>query len=616
MRILPNHRPAVNTPPAGTAWAARADELAAWAWRLVNRTDVWGAYSAPDRRGVEYTRADGTKAKVPTSYTAPPVAKRGRVVLTQRVLARHFRGAAHEHVIGLHTTSPGNTSLWGAAEIDWHGEGSADPAANFAAARAWYDEAREVGLSALLTDSNGKGGFHVRILFDRPAPTHEVYVFLRWLVRDHARHGLAKPPEVFPKQAAVDDHNPFGNWLRLPGRHHTREHWARVWDGGGWLEGEAAVDRLLATRGGDPDLLLSPRVASYARKLPQLGEGQGRHHVAYTFACFLVRDLHLNDALALRWLERWDAGNGPPLGRDELLKQVACAHQYGKHAYGNGRPHDAAPPPKSSGPAAPPAEGQLAWQVIKDFFRREYGDGFRVGAAVYSPTERREVVRQEAVAALPSALIDALGRATNAPRFPDGGGVNEEKLPGLWKKWAGTAWVSYRSELPDEDGATPEAAAIAREDFTQLVRQALLSEFQVRWKVRDEKGKTEDHVELRSAVGWCEAFAKTGSWRTVRSKKLWCRREARDGGEEVLKVALRHDVFAQLKADHRLIKMGPATFVRRATRYGLGAVGGQGQRPAGQWAFILADDFVADLAASSFDEGESCTVQLNTDESE
>src|SRR5207248_340843 len=76
---------------AGAAWSARAGDLADWTLaRLVNRTDVWGAYTPPERRGQEYVRDDGTKAGVPTSYTAPARKRRGQVTLTRDLLVRHF----------------------------------------------------------------------------------------------------------------------------------------------------------------------------------------------------------------------------------------------------------------------------------------------------------------------------------------------------------------------------------------------------------------------------------------------------------------------------------------------------------------------------------------------
>jgi hypothetical protein len=358
--------PAGGPPEVASAWADRAPELAPWTLaRRVNRFDVWGAYTPPDRRGQEYVRADGTVGKVPGSYTAPAVARRGQVLLTEEVLARHYRGRRPEHVIGLHTTSPENTSLWGGPEVDWHGPQSTAPAVNLAAALAWYDKLVALGFTPLLTDSNGAGGYHgPLVLFAEPVPTERVFAFVRWLITDHAAYGLPSPPEIFPKQARIDPGR-YGNWLRLPGRHHTREHWSRVWDGGRWLEGHEAIDHILALAGDPPGLIpadlplprplprpalgvnsawagtgpgngLSARITAYMTKLPNLAEGQGRDAVAYHFAAWLARDMALPDGEALRWLEEWDRGNSPPKGRAALAEILANARRYGRNPVGCG----------------------------------------------------------------------------------------------------------------------------------------------------------------------------------------------------------------------------------------------------------------------------------------
>src|ERR1700721_910254 len=225
------------------AWEARSQELAAWAWRrLVNRTDVWGAYNPINLRDKTYKRHDNSEGTYGKSYTAPRAKKdRGRVLLTEATLVKHFIGALPEHVIGLHTTTTENTSLWGVTEVDWHGETSSDPEANWKASLAWYGHLKEVGFAPLLTDSNGNGGYHVRFLLREPAPTPQVYNFLQWLTKDFELYGLPKRPETCPKQSKITEKNPYGNWLRLPGRHHTREQWSRVWDGNKWLEDDAAV---------------------------------------------------------------------------------------------------------------------------------------------------------------------------------------------------------------------------------------------------------------------------------------------------------------------------------------------------------------------------------------
>lgn len=323
----------------GAAWAAHAGDLAAWAQaRLTNRTDAWGAYTAA-----------GGQVTV-------------RGALTPALLARHFRGGARADLVGLHTAGPDNTSLGGAVDIDYHGAGGNDPEANRAAALHWFVRMADYGLTPLLYESNGRGGYHLRQLLARPADAGAVFHFLRRLTADHRDLGLAAAPERFPKQPDVRRcAKGLGNWLRLPGRHHSRPFWSRVW-AGRWLEGEAAVAHLLALEGDDPTLLppvpaaavpaqprnlgrkpglcrcshVSRRVAAFAARLPHLGEGQGRDNVGYHFAAFLVRDLALSDETALEWLLRWDCGNAPPKGEARLRQIVASARRYGRGPIGCG----------------------------------------------------------------------------------------------------------------------------------------------------------------------------------------------------------------------------------------------------------------------------------------
>src|SRR5262249_4516852 len=154
-------------------------------------------------------------------------------------------------LIGLHSTAPGNTCRWGALDIDRHGDGGPAPETTLAAALHWFDRLCRLGFRPLLTESNGRGGYHLRVIFLGPVPSPPVFAFMRRLVADHAALGLTAPPETFPKQPTVappGQNGQYGNWLRLPGQHHTHDHWSLVWDGGRWLEGHAAIDRILALR--------------------------------------------------------------------------------------------------------------------------------------------------------------------------------------------------------------------------------------------------------------------------------------------------------------------------------------------------------------------------------
>lgn len=339
-------------------WIARADALAAWAWsHLVNRCDCWGGYRPPEDWGREFRRQDNTTGKLGQTTT-----NKGQ--LTPEILVRHFRACGRADVIGLHSTSPENTCRWGALDVDHHGPTSTSPEVNLRAALAWYERLVKEGHHPLLLDSNGKGGYHLWVLLESPIPTPRVYHFLHSLISNQASHGMAQPPEVFPKQPELrqrPDKGPsYGNWLRVPGRHHTRDHWAKVWDGAGWLVGAQAVAFILGLDGSSPVLLpdvpvvepiprcvpatawycggcnRAARAAAYMRQLPNLGEGQGRDDVAYQFACFLTRDLALSDAVALLWLERWDAGNAPPKGTPRLKEILSSASAYGRNSVGCG----------------------------------------------------------------------------------------------------------------------------------------------------------------------------------------------------------------------------------------------------------------------------------------
>ena len=346
-----------------SAWAAQADELARWAFaRLVVRSDAWGGYRPPEEWGKEYLKQDGTTGKLGQTTT-----RKGR--LTEALLERHFRATERGDLIGLHSTSADNTSLWGEVDIDWHGPTNTAPEINVRAALAWYGQFVSAGFHPLLTDSNGAGSYHLLVLLAEAVLTTRLYHFLKRLVGDHALHRMTRPPETFPKQAALRAGASYGNWLRLPGRHHSREHWSKVWDGARWLDGAEAVAFLLKLGGDAPGLVpevLSQsaptlrahvkrarrshikripaafgddpagRAAAYMARLPHLGEGQGRDDVGYQFAAFLLRDLAHPRGVAFDFLCRWDAGNHPPKGKAAIDRWLANAAQYGRHAIGCG----------------------------------------------------------------------------------------------------------------------------------------------------------------------------------------------------------------------------------------------------------------------------------------
>jgi putative DNA primase/helicase len=223
------------------AWANRSPELTEWAdqW-LVNRRDAFGHYKpVGERRGPK-----------DTAYT-------DKTGLTVATLQRHFEGRSAGDLVGLHSTYRDEAgkcwSRWLGVDIDLHDKG--DPKENWRFALVLFVMARSLGFTPLLLDSNGRGGYHLLIIFAAPVPTERVFAFGRWLIRDWKAHGLAEEPETFPKQPCVTPDHPYGNWLRLSGRHHTHDHYTRVWNGSEWLEGDAAIDVILATVGSSEDLI-------------------------------------------------------------------------------------------------------------------------------------------------------------------------------------------------------------------------------------------------------------------------------------------------------------------------------------------------------------------------
>jgi hypothetical protein len=323
----------------GRAWAAWATDLAKWTMKwLVNRTDAWGAYRPFHRR-----------------QSGAALTQKGE--LTQATLVRHYEGAQVADLVGLHTTSARNSSRWLAIDIDWHGPRDPEKQRQLrGAARALWKRARALAFDPLLIASNGKGGYHVILIFDRPVPTEQVHAFARWLVRDWQALGLTDPPEVFPKQARLGPGVKYGNWLRLPGRHHTAPYFSEVWTGRHWASGEAAIRLILAARGVSPDripaeALQAAAVPPQAAPAPTPGpapealsplqrralallqrlravQGQGGDKVTWTAALYLVKDFALDVEQALPVLRAWNASHcHPPWHDADLLRKLERAEQ-------------------------------------------------------------------------------------------------------------------------------------------------------------------------------------------------------------------------------------------------------------------------------------------------
>lgn len=198
-------------PDAG-AWEDRAGELADAAMGLLNRTDCCGGYfgARPTTHKEEYVR---------------------NWLPMDQALRDHFVG---RRIIGLHSTALDNTCRWMVFDFDAH-DGATD--ANMEPALELAARIRAIGLVPYIFDSNGKGGLHVWVVFKRARKTHRVFELARRLRGDI-------DCEAFPKQDYVESGR-FGNWVRLPGRHHKRNHWSRLLTPQGWASADETVDAIV-----------------------------------------------------------------------------------------------------------------------------------------------------------------------------------------------------------------------------------------------------------------------------------------------------------------------------------------------------------------------------------
>lgn len=244
------------------AWASRANELVAWALaRVFVRTDRYGGYWRDGKGETQKT-------------TCPKVAEPNAV--NAGLLTRHFRATCTEHVVGPHAIAPGDapTGRWAGADIDAHQDEAKSEAVcerNKRYAEHLFRKLAALGFRPLLA-TWGAGSFHIWVLFAADLPGPVLRAFGQWLVSDAGAFGFPKKVECYPKQAEVPT-GKFGSWLRLVGRHHTRDVWAEVFDGTSWLEGAAAVAHVLSLTGDAPGL-----IPAEARRVAQSAPGANGKH--------------------------------------------------------------------------------------------------------------------------------------------------------------------------------------------------------------------------------------------------------------------------------------------------------------------------------------------------
>jgi hypothetical protein len=235
----------------------------------------------------------------------------------------------------------------------------------------------------------------------------------------------------------------------------------------------------------------------------------------------------------------------------------------------------------SGGNAVP--EGLDGLAVILADLRDRYRPSFRRGMSIYSETAR-EVRPAEGCFAPDKVLVAKLAAATDCPR--DGSGNPDlKRVPKFYREWVRSAWRQLLTELPEEPD-TAEVVESAEEEFRRAVTDGLIEE-----ATFGEKG---EEPERRSLIDWAARWAKPGPWKRVRSKLLWCKRDA-EGGPP--RVAVRVELFGRVRRAG-LSEMTHRTFAALCLLYGVGRVEddqGEGQRAGGQRVVVLTPEFVAEV---------------------
>jgi hypothetical protein len=296
-------------------------------------------------------------------------------------------------------------------------------------------------------------------------------------------------------------------------------------------------------------------------------------------------------------------------GKDSCLMQspdgkmgAKCLHsscsnhrwQDFKQALGPPDPDHYDPPlSKKGGKKGRRKKGAKGKDIILDYFKTHYRPVFKRGNGAHCGDGA--LLTQPVACGVPdSALIDRLAKAADVPRT-ESGAVKWAALPKFFTTWAKVSWGDLLDGLPTEDDVAPGDDGPGRAECRQLVRDALLSEVVLGKTIR---GSHVTEVERRSLIDWCGKFAKDGVWRSIRSKRCWCRLKKLEGGEVELQVAVRHELFGQLKADKRLADLTANAFGRRAARYGVGTSTRE-ERPHGLSAVVLDPAFIRELTAGA-----------------
>ena len=149
--------------------------------------------------------------------------------------------------IGLCTTSADNRSREVSWDIDNHGDDASQAETNRQLSMRLLSRLQSLGFSPLLENSDGQGGYRIRVMFREKVPTADSYALGMWIAEGTEIESFPKQPHIYA--------GGVGNWVRAPGPHHTRNWHSEFYDGTQWLSGEAAIEHYLNATMHDAELL-------------------------------------------------------------------------------------------------------------------------------------------------------------------------------------------------------------------------------------------------------------------------------------------------------------------------------------------------------------------------
>ena len=287
--------------------------------------------------------------------------------ITKEIIVNHFKGNGS---IGTYpAVYPENKCKWLCFDIDAHGDdATAENWEKVSKLVNWFDQHSYVDV--LIEDSNGKGGYHIWVFFEE-CNLAPIYQIGRQVLKD-----TKLDIECFPKQDDLSKTGKhLGNWVRIPGKHHKRDHWSKFFvlpepekvkgkwqydlEQGHWVEGAEAIEHFANVKVNSedkmellwcatyrpesiirkeikpipPELLVGDRVGQaiqFASKYKTAIQGNGGDSTTFSLMRNLYHGFALTEAECVEVVEKsgWNDNCSPPWDITDLAYKAQKAREW------------------------------------------------------------------------------------------------------------------------------------------------------------------------------------------------------------------------------------------------------------------------------------------------